>query len=107
MTTEEKIRFIADSYGYDAQSRQCIEEMAELTQAINKFWRKELKCGNRQLLILNSPFYGDTARNLKEELADVAIMVAQMEHLLHTDLSDIVEEKLDRQIRRIQEGRDE
>ena len=36
---------IIHAYGYDAQSRQCIEEMAELTQAINKFWRKQLKCG--------------------------------------------------------------
>lgn len=33
------IRYIADHYGYEAQSRQLIEEMAELTQAINKMWR--------------------------------------------------------------------
>ena len=35
-----KLKEIAEHYGYDAQSRQLIEEMAELTQAINKFWRK-------------------------------------------------------------------
>jgi Spy/CpxP family protein refolding chaperone len=35
--TKQKIQKIAQTYGYDAQSRQCIEEMAELTQAINKF----------------------------------------------------------------------
>ncbi len=40
--TKQKIQKIAQIYGYDAQSRQCIEEMAELTQAINKFWRKVL-----------------------------------------------------------------
>lgn len=47
MTEEikQKIQKIAQTYGYDAQSRQCIEEMAELTQAINKFWRKALDCG--------------------------------------------------------------
>ena len=44
MKLEEKIEFIANHYGYDAQSRQCIEEMAELTQAINKFWRNQLDC---------------------------------------------------------------
>mgnify|MGYP005829319167 FL=1 len=38
---EEKIKIIARYYGYEAQSRQLIEEMAELTQAINKLWRKE------------------------------------------------------------------
>ena len=37
MTVKEKIKAIVEKYGYDAQSRQCIEEMAELTQAINKF----------------------------------------------------------------------
>lgn len=29
--TKHKIQKIAQRYGYDAQSRQCIEEMAELT----------------------------------------------------------------------------
>ena len=40
-----KIKKIAATYGYDEQSRQCIEEMAELTKAINKYWRKDLQCG--------------------------------------------------------------
>lgn len=40
MTTEQKIQYIAEYYGYETQSRQLIEEMAELTVAINKFWRK-------------------------------------------------------------------
>lgn len=40
MTTEQKIQYIADHYGYEPQSRQLIEEMAELTVAINKLWRK-------------------------------------------------------------------
>ena len=43
--TKQKIQKIAQTYGYDAQSRQCIEEMAELTQAINKMWRKSFACG--------------------------------------------------------------
>ena len=45
MDEAEKIKIIAEHYGYDSQSRQCIEEMAELTQAINKWWRV---CGNGQ-----------------------------------------------------------
>ena len=39
MEIAEKIKIIAEHYGYESQSRQCIEEMAELTQVINKFWR--------------------------------------------------------------------
>ena len=39
MEIAEKIKIIAEHYGYEAQSRQCIEEMAELMQAINKLWR--------------------------------------------------------------------
>ena len=31
------IETISQYYGYDEQSRQLIEEMAELTQAINKY----------------------------------------------------------------------
>lgn len=31
MREEEKVRIIAERYGYEPQSRQCIEEMAELT----------------------------------------------------------------------------
>ncbi|EOS47164.1 hypothetical protein C810_01480 [Lachnospiraceae bacterium A2] len=30
--TKQKIQKIAKTYGYDAQSRQCIEEMVELTK---------------------------------------------------------------------------
>ena len=36
MTTEQKIQYIADHYGYEPQSRQLIEEMAELIQAVCK-----------------------------------------------------------------------
>lgn len=49
MDEAEKIKIIAEHYGYDSQSRQCIEEMAELTQAINKFWRNQLGCGKYEL----------------------------------------------------------
>lgn len=36
---DKRIKEIAAYYGYEAQSRQLIEEMTELTQAINKLWR--------------------------------------------------------------------
>ena len=66
--TKQKIRKIAQTYGYDAQSRQCIEEMAELMQAINKFWRKQLDCGKKE--VSQSFPVSPEHMNLKEEIAD-------------------------------------
>ena len=101
--TKQKIQKIATKYGYDAQSRQCIEEMAELTQAINKFWRKALDCGKEkqpdgEKYITLSPAYD----NLVEEIADVQIMLWQMEYLLNADISIIIQQKIDRQIGRVE-----
>lgn len=36
MITEQKIQYIADHYGYESQSRQLIEELSELIQAVCK-----------------------------------------------------------------------
>lgn len=101
--TKQKIQKIAQTYGYDAQSRQCIEEMAELTQAINKFWRKVLYCGKAEQP--NGEKYitiNQTYDNLVEEIADVQIMLWQLEYLLACDVDCIIQQKLDRQIGRIE-----
>ena len=93
----EAIKEIADTYGYDAQSRQLIEEMAELTQAINKAWRMGNDFNN--LLVQK--------RNIKEEIADVTIMLEQIKYLLQisdTDIEQIIEQKLTRQLERINNG---
>ena len=97
---ENKIKTIADHYGYDAQSRQCIEEMAELTQAINKLWRKGLKCGNVDVNNCDVEFIDPVLL----ETADVLIMIAQMVHFLRIsdeDLKTVVAFKLDKQLERI------
>lgn len=104
MTVEEKINKIARHYGYEAQSRQCIEEMAGLTQAINKFWRKQLNCGKKALN--DVPFGTKEEINIEEELVDVYIMILQMKYLHKISDSDFengVEHKLDRQLRRMEE----
>ena len=109
-TRLEKIRTIARHYEYDAQSRQCIEEMAELTQAINKYWRTELQCGKN----LYNPWDGympndsEEYYNLIEEIADVQIMLEQMKFFLAAghDVNCIIDEKLDRQIERINNEHD-
>ena len=97
MTTEQKIQYIADHYGYEPQSRQLIEEMAELTVAINKLWRKhEYYSTSKEL--------AEAHYNILEEIADTLIMILQIKHLLGVEdkeLLAIVEQKVDRQIERI------
>ena len=97
MTTEQKIQYIAYHYGYEPQSRQLIEEMAELTVALNKAWRKTFDTVDK---ILNM----DDEERIEEEIADVEIMLSQIKYLLglgDEELSQIIENKLDRQIERI------
>lgn len=87
----QKIKTIADHYGYEDQSRMLQEECAELIQAVNKLARKPTR---------------ETIKGLMEEIADVKIMLAQVEYLL--DCSEgvdfMVVLKLDRQIERIKGG---
>ena len=102
-----KIKKIAYTYGYDAQSRQCIEEMAELTQAINKYWRKDLQCGKYPYNPWDGYMPDDSKEydNLLEEIADVEICLAQMKYLLairEEDINKVIEQKLDRQLERIE-----
>mgnify|MGYP005800473155 FL=1 len=98
MTTEQKIQYIADHYGYEPQSRQLIEELAELIQAVCKHNRafdgKKLSessgCNEKDAII--------------EEMADVTIMMCQLQHILgigNLDLDSKIERKLNRQIERI------
>lgn len=99
MEIAEKIKIIAEHYGYEAQSRQCIEEMAELMQAINKLWRS---IGYGQL---TEKSFKECLENLTEEMADVQIMLWQMEYLLLSgqEVNQMIEKKLDRQLKRIEE----
>ena len=101
----EAIKKIADTYGYDVQSRQLIEEMSELTQAINKYWRKQLECGKR-IPFATRPD-NEEWRNIVEEIADVQICIKQVKYLLNIQDKDIIpvlEQKLNRQLERIEKN---
>lgn len=93
-----KIREIAQHYGYDSQTRQAIEELAELIQAISKHVRffgntrlsKSAPCEERNRII--------------EEMADVTIMLIQLKELLGITDDDIKKEmtkKVNRQMERM------
>ena len=97
MTTEKKIELIADKYGYEPQSRQCIEEMAELTQAINKYWRKRNFGGNDRQI-------EEAEDAVLYEMADTLIMLWRLKYLLgfgEGPLAKRIDEKLNRQLERM------
>lgn len=86
---EEDIKFIANHYGLIHQLFKLSEESEELNEAIEGFFDAN-----------------DSIDHLQEEIADVKIMIAQIEYLLGKDniIKDYVRAKLDRQIERINTG---
>ena len=96
-TINKQLKKIADHYGYEAQSRQTIEEMAELTVAINKNWRSE-----------KGYTKGPVSPELMiEELADVSVMIQQLIYLVNgeDEVSGIINEKINRQLKRMEAER--
>lgn len=92
---QNNIIAIANRYGYESQSRQLIEEMAELTVAINKLWRVERFCDRKNIMDVKGFSYPET-KEIIGEIADVEIMLAQIKHLL--DCQDEVEQEKERKI---------
>lgn len=86
---DERIKTIAEHYGFEAQADKSIEEMAELIVEI-KHMKKGMTSENFQ--------------NFVEELADVKIMIDQLYFFANFDgdVSKEIGRKLDRQMKRIQ-----
>ena len=77
---------IINTYGIDKQMMQCIEEMAELTQAINKYFRAE-----------KLDTAADAYKQVIEEIADVQIMIEQMRMMFNEDeVDEVIFNKLER-----------
>ena len=91
---KKSIAAIAEHYGINCQSRQLFEEMAELTVAINKWWRSE---GNLEERIAKR-------ENIIEEIADVQIMLDQMIYFLCCPkrVKEVKQEKIIRQLKRME-----
>ena len=93
----QNIIAIAEHYGYESQSRQLIEEMAELTVAINKLWRVERFCDRKNIMDVKGFSYPEVKENI-EEIADTEIMLSQIKYLL--DCNEEVEQEKERKILR-------
>ena len=87
---EEKLRMIADTYGLELQIDKLIEECGELVTAAAKY----------------DPHDYRTGYHLAEEMADVKVMLEQVEYLLniHGTVDDYMSEKIDRQIGRMRKA---
>ena len=84
---EEKVKKIADHYGWNSQLRQLAEECCELSVEALHYTRER----------------GGTER-ISEEIVDVLIMIQQIIYLLKNDtekLEKYADFKLDRQLSRI------
>lgn len=98
---KEKCKAIFEHYGIIKQKRQLIEECAELIQAITKLERAG-EAGD------SVEIYKATL-NLREEIADVEIMLEQIKGAPEVEIDctwsfqKIIDYKLDRQLGRIQE----
>lgn len=90
---------IAEHYGWDGQTQQLIEEMAELTQAICKEKRSR---GHGQTLGEGWKFR-DVHANLIEEIADVKLTLDEVMILLDADdaIRNIMQEKIKRTFERM------
>ena len=113
---QNNIIAIANHYDYDSQSRQLIEEMAELTVAINKLWRKSFACGfisledihREEAKYVNSTKFIEEkeVQNVIEEIADTEIMLSQIKYLLgcNDEVEQEKERKILRQLERIEKN---
>ena len=88
---DDRIKQISVHYGLNKQIEQSEEECAELILAIQKF--KRYKGG----------FVETYYENVREETADVYVMMCQLMYLMGYDrIMEIVDKKLDRQIKRME-----
>lgn len=77
---------IAEHYGYSSQANMLMEECAELIQAINKH--------KRDFRYMSNETNQKRVDHIAEEIADVEIMIQQVEHLLGIDKKKVEEAKI-------------
>lgn len=112
LTEEQQEVFIKalNAYGIEAQLYMVVEETAEMLQALNKARRNQLidiltntfKKPDKNMSFQQVKAYND----LCSEVADIKIMVYQLEKMLDSERIDIsVERKIDRLKKRLDKKR--
>ena len=80
---EQVFKQSIEIYGNEAQSRQAMEECAELIQAVNKMLRYE-----------DRPAEPEYYANLVEEIADVEIMLYQLKVMFNVSDDEVFKVKI-------------
>lgn len=99
---DDRIIKIAETYGYESQSQMLIEEMSELTKAICKLNRVEDRARRGPVKACECE---EVIKNVKEEMADVEIMLSQLQYFFRMtdgEFKELMDGKLHRQITRLQ-----
>ena len=91
MTRQETYRQILDCFGNTMQCIVAIEEMSELQKALAKYLRG-----------LQYHDYADILADIREEIADVQIMLEQLKMIFDDEqtVEKIIDEKLQRTVDR-------
>ena len=91
MTRPEILQEAIEKYGVESQCDMCIEEMSELMKALLKLRRESTQTG-----------YQKCRENIREEIADVQIMLDQM-RMIYGDTTEQENFKLERLRKRLEE----
>lgn len=98
---QDKLKIIAEHYGIENQSIQLMEEMAELTIALNKY-RRSSKVEHQTISeSIDEQFI---IEQIIEEICDVEIVLEQLKYLLSHSDDDLTiwkQRKIERQLERI------
>lgn len=95
---EEKLLKIIREYGINNQQRKLAEEVFELQEAIIIREQEESP----------SSYTDELKEYIAEEIADCMVLLSQFKEYYHIDGNDILRimnEKIDRQLQRIEEGK--
>lgn len=99
MNRKEKLLKIRATYGIDAQLKKFNEETFEVIEAIIGYEA----CGRADVIKSSSK------KHIAEEIADVLVMLEQFKlyyNIKNDDIEKIMDYKIDRQIKRIEESRE-
>lgn len=98
MNNDPRIKVLAEHYGFDWQCDKLIEEMSELMVAITHMRKKDENFEKHK-------------ENFLEELGDVKILIAEVEHLLNPPqkitLAESMSYKINRELKRIENDHEE
>ena len=93
MKYENEYKQMIDAWGKDAQIDMCIEEMAELTQALCKYKRNKRQNNKNDEKNLD---------NIQEEIADVLNCTNQMAFLFgEKEVNKIMDDKIQRTLKKL------